>query len=102
MGLLNPYLEFYHAMPSAYRRDLSMPLSAAESLSPDWLKLKAAIAGHFAWAVPTEDAIQTVSKYSTRVVEIGAGSGYWAWTMRQAGIAVVAFDAGSSSFTWDQ
>jgi hypothetical protein len=102
MGLLNPYLEFYRAMPPACRRDLSMPVSAAELLSPEWLKLKAAIAGHFAWAVPTEYAIQTVSKYSTRVVEIGAGSGYWAWMMRQAGIAVAAFDAGCFAFTWDE
>jgi hypothetical protein len=102
MGLLNPYLEFYRAMPPAFRRDLSMPVSAAELLSPEWLKLKAAIAGHFAWAVPTEDAIQTVSRYSTSVVEIGAGRGYWAWMMRQAGIAVAAFDAGSFPFTWDK
>jgi hypothetical protein len=102
MGLLNPYLEFYRAMPPACRRDPSVPVSAAELLSPEWLRLKAAIAGHFAWAVPTEEAILAVSKYSARVVEIGAGSGYWAWMMRQAGIAVAAFDTASPSFTWDQ
>jgi hypothetical protein len=102
MGLLNPYLEFYRAMPPAYRRDPSVPVSAAELLSPEWLRLKAAIAGHFAWAVPTEQAILAVLKYSARVVEIGAGSGYWAWMMRQAGITVAAFDTGSPSFTWDQ
>jgi hypothetical protein len=102
MGLLNPYLEFYRAMPPAYRRDRSMQVSATELLSPEWLKLKAAIAAHFAWAVPTEHAIQTVSKYATRVVEIGAGTGYWAWMMRQAGIAVTAFDAGCFPFTWDE
>lgn len=102
MGLLNPYLEFFSAMPQAYRRDPSVPPSSAEILSPEWLKFKIAIAGHFAWAVPTEEAVRAVSKYSTRVVEIGAGSGYWAWMMRQAGITVAAFDAEPPAFTWDK
>lgn len=102
MGLINPYLEFYRAMPAACRRDPSVPISAAELLSPQWLNLKAAIAGHFAWAVPTEQAVRTILKYSARVVEIGAGSGYWAWMMRQAGIKVVAFDANHAPFTWTE
>ena len=102
MGLFNPYLEFYRAMPAAYRRDPSMPISAAELLSPQWLNLKAAIAGHFAWAVPTDEAVLTILKYSARVVEIGAGSGYWAWMMRQAGIKVVAFDTNHALFNWSE
>ena len=64
-------------MPAAWRRDPSVPISAAELLAPQWLHLKATIAGHFAWAVPTEQAVRTILKYSARVVEIGAGSGYW-------------------------
>lgn len=102
MGLINPYLEFYRAMPTACRRDPSVPVSAAELLSPQWLHLKAAIAGHFAWAVPTEQAVRTVLKYSARVVEIGAGSGFWAWMMRQAGIEVVAFDTNQAPFKWSE
>jgi hypothetical protein len=102
MRLLNPYLEFFLAMPSAFQRDPLVPVSAAELLSPEWLKLKAAIAGHFAWAVPTEEAIRVVLKYATNMVEIGAGSGYWAWMMRQVGIAVAAFDAAPPPFTWSK
>jgi hypothetical protein len=100
MGLCNPYLEFYRAMPPACRRDPAAPPSSVETLSPEWLKLKMAIAGHFAWAVPTEEAVQTIAKYATRVVEIGAGSGYWAWMLRQAGVEVAAFDADPPVFTW--
>ena len=33
---------------------------------------------------------------------IGAGSGYWAWLMRQAGIKVAAFDAQPPPFTWSE
>jgi hypothetical protein len=102
MGLLNPYLDFYGAMPSSFRRDPSVPISAVEMLLPEWLKLKSAIAAHFAWAVPTEEAVRTVLEYSTNVVEIGAGSGYWAWTMRQVGIKVAAFDANPPPFTWHE
>jgi len=102
MGLFNPYLEFHRAMPACYRRDPSVPISAAELLSPQWLYLKAAIAGHFAWAVPTDEAVRAILKCSTRVVEIGAGGGYWAWMMRQAGIEVVAFDTHHACFNWSE
>lgn len=102
MRLSNPYLEFYRAMPAACQRDPSLPVSAAELLAPQWLQLKAAIAGHFAWAVPTEQAVLTILKYARKVVEIGAGSGYWAWMMRQAGIEVVAFDTHPAPFTWSE
>jgi hypothetical protein len=102
MGFLNPYLDFYRAMPASFRRDPSAPISAVEMLSPEWLKLKSAIATQFAWAVPTEEAVRTILRYSTNVVEIGAGNGYWAWMMRQVGITVAAFDADSPRFTWHE
>lgn len=102
MGLLNPYLEFYRAMPPTFRRDPSLPVTGAELLSPEWLTLKAAFARHFAWAVPTEDAIGAIRDCATDVVEIGAGSGYWAWMMRQAGLTVKAYDTISPPFTWDK
>lgn len=46
----------------------------------------------FAWAVPTDEAIETIAELSP-VVEIGAGTGYWAWLLEQVGCEVVAFDA---------
>jgi hypothetical protein len=100
MGLINPYLNFYLAMPPACRRDPSQPVSGMESWSPQWLALKAAIAGHYAWAVPTDEAIFAIRKCTAHVVEIGAGSGYWAWMMRQAGIDVAAFDNGPPRLGW--
>ncbi|WP_315838118.1 hypothetical protein [Bradyrhizobium prioriisuperbiae] len=102
MALRNPYLEFYRALPQTFRRDPQLPISTAELTSPEWLMLKAAIAGHFAWAVPTEDAIQAIREYTSSIVEIGAGSGYWTWMMRQAGLTVAAYDTIVPSFTWDE
>ena len=46
---------------------------------------------HYAWSVPTEDAIRRIIECGP-VVEIGAGSGYWASLIAQLGGDVVAFD----------
>jgi hypothetical protein len=100
--LLNPYLDFFRALPPSFRRDPWTPLSTAELHMPEWLAFKVAIAGHFAWAVPTDEAIAVIRRHAAGIVEIGAGSGYWAWLMRQAGMTVAAFDAQPPPFTWSE
>ena len=45
----------------------------------------------FAWAVPSPLAIKTIAKYSP-IVEIGAGTGYWAYLLEQASAQVVCYD----------
>jgi len=102
MRLLNPYIDFFQALPASFRRDPSIQLLATELMAPDWLALKMAIARHFAWAVPTEEAIACIRKHAAGVVEVGAGSGYWTWLMRQAGIVVAAFDLDPPPFTWSE
>ena len=101
-GLLNPYLDLFARLPPAVRRDPALPPSAVETALPEWLVFKAAIAGHFAWAVPTEDAIAAIARHAAAVVEIGAGAGYWAWLLRQAGVEVAAFDIAPPAFTWTE
>jgi hypothetical protein len=100
MALSNPYLEFFNALPPWCRADASGGISAAELFSPDWLALKAAIAGHFAWAVPDEAAIACIRRHADALVEIGAGSGYWAWLLAQAGADIAAFDSAPPAYTW--
>lgn len=52
-----------------------------------------AVKQRFAWAVPNEEALDAVARYSpSGVVEIGAGAGYWARLLRARGVDVVAFD----------
>src|SRR5579885_3340312 len=46
----------------------------------------------WAWAVPDEKAIKTLVEHSP-VVEIGAGTGYWARLATEAGGDVVAYDS---------
>lgn len=47
----------------------------------------------YAWAIPTERAIETIAKHAPAgVVEIGAGTGYWARFLRYRGTFVAAYD----------
>jgi hypothetical protein len=100
MTLNNPYLNFFFSLPPSFRRGSSSPVDSRELLSHDWLQLKAAIATHFAWAVPTQEAIDRIRSHVGRVLELGCGSGYWSWLMKQAGIDVLAIDAAIPPFAW--
>lgn len=45
----------------------------------------------FSFAIPTEEAIKGIIKYSP-IIEIGAGGGYWAYLIDKYGGEIVAFD----------
>jgi hypothetical protein len=45
----------------------------------------------YAFAVPTEPALVTIGRYAP-IVELGAGTGYWAYLLRQRGVDIVAYD----------
>lgn len=53
----------------------------------------------FAWAIPNEEALQTIEKYGP-IVEIGAGGGYWAMLLRNRGVKVDAYDESPHSNHW--
>lgn len=45
----------------------------------------------YSWAIPTMEALQRIADLGP-VVEIGAGTGYWAYLLRELGVDVLAFD----------
>lgn len=45
----------------------------------------------YSWAIPNAKALRTLANYAP-LVEIGAGSGYWASLLREMGVRVYAFD----------
>lgn len=49
------------------------------------------LAEKFAWAIPNAAAIATIAREGP-ILEIGAGTGYWAGLLRQADVDVVATD----------
>lgn len=47
----------------------------------------------YAFAIPTERALRAIATHSPHgVVELGAGTGYWASLLRDLGVPIVAFD----------
>ena len=99
-GLANPYLAYFDSLPASCRSDPLVAPDAREALVPGWLEFKTAVASAYAWAVPTEEAILAIARHAPRLLEIGAGSGYWSWLLAQAGADVVAVDAQPAPRTW--
>jgi len=77
MTFRNPYLDEFNA---ANGSDLYSGYEARQKLTQK-----------YAWAVPSEEAVRAIAFYGP-VVEIGAGTGYWASLLRQVGTDVVAYD----------
>lgn len=51
-------------------------------------------AHRYAWAVPAPAALDAIAEFAHEgIVEIGAGTGYWASILRQMGLNVIAYDA---------
>ncbi len=47
---------------------------------------------HYSWAVPTEEALQTITDLSP-IVEVGAGTGYWGRLLAERGAHILCLDA---------
>ncbi|MBF6373901.1 methyltransferase domain-containing protein [Nocardia farcinica] len=56
----------------------------------------------YAWSIPSPADVQWMHRIlgGRDVVEIGAGSGYWAWQLRQLGVDVDAVDDSSWTRPW--
>jgi hypothetical protein len=51
------------------------------------------VCGEYAWAIPDPASLDFVAQWCTpKAVEIGAGTGYWAWQLSQLGVDIVAYD----------
>lgn len=48
----------------------------------------------YAWSIPDPLTLAVVVEHAApRVLEIGAGTGYWAWQLSQLGVDVLAYDS---------
>lgn len=87
----NPLLDEWHRLHgdnaghnSRTRPDISIDASAPLS--------RHELCARYAWAVPTETAIDALVEWSP-IVEVGAGTGYWARLIADAGGEAVAYDS---------
>lgn len=58
----------------------------------DSFEAKTRFSRAYAWAVPSNEVIEALAQFSP-IIEVGAGRGYWAHLLEQAGADVQAFDA---------
>jgi hypothetical protein len=94
-GIDNPYWEIVRQLPSMCEAGLGA--------CPDGFARELPVGHHlltkrYSWAIPSPgDIIWLTHALGGRgLVEIGAGSGYWAWQAAQAGIDVIAYEPTSS------
>jgi hypothetical protein len=93
----NPYWDIIRLLPIA---DLSSSIwDRRHPVEVDWFRTRAevhrtALVKTYSWSIPTPaDVAWIVAQLDGRgVVEIGAGTGYWAWQLSQAEVDVVAYD----------
>lgn len=44
------------------------------------------------FALPSQEALATIARHSRNIIEVGAGSGFWAHQLRRVGVDVIATD----------
>src|SRR5688572_22451888 len=82
----NPYLREFNEL-----RALCKPMGfLGEAL--EFLQ-RLSLAQEYSFAIPNEEAITAIAKAGDKkIVEMGAGTGYWAMLLRQAGADVIAYE----------
>ncbi|MEO5876114.1 MAG: hypothetical protein ABIS86_03085 [Streptosporangiaceae bacterium] len=85
-GTDNPYWELVRRLPAA----CGGPDGAVRGLPVG----HHALATRYSWAIPSPGDIRWLAGIlgDLALFEVGAGSGYWAWQARQAGIDVIAYE----------
>ena len=96
MRLENPYLSEIRKKFSLTDQQFSM-FSKGEGLSYTYHKnigsytQRSDLVVKYSWAIPNERVIRRIAEF-TPILEMGAGSGYWAYLLSQAGAEVFAYD----------
>jgi hypothetical protein len=84
--LQNPYLDEFESLMPAWRVPPHM-----RKLTMERYMARQRMVAHFAWAIPNQEAIAVLLRHAP-LIEMGAGTGYWAWLVRQRGGDILAFD----------
>lgn len=85
MTVLNPYLDLY--------RDLGRWRGALGEATPEFLSVRRKLVAAYSWAIPSTEALEAIAALDIPTLELGAGTGYWAFCLRQLRVDITAFDA---------
>lgn len=102
---MNAYLDAFLAAGGSMRPDRILDSPYLDFDPDNWdpetdvtlrlFRARPVLTRRYAWAIPTPEAIDAIARLSP-LVEIGAGTGYWAHLLSEAGATVEAFD----DFSW--
>ena len=91
METINPYWDIVQTIPSN-----PIDMEYGNAWSPNWIRhgvSRDELCRTYSWAIPSPFALSFVAKWvKLPVVEMGAGTGYWAWQLSQMGIDIIAYD----------
>ena len=82
----NPLLKAYVELCPDYLELLNNP-----GVMHEVVKLRDRLVSRYSWSIPTEEALRQIAQLSP-IVEMGAGTGYWAHLLKRMGADVVAYD----------
>ena len=54
--------------------------------------IRRSLVAQYSWAIPCETALDCLAKYAP-LIEVGAGTGYWASLLRKMDVDIMAFDS---------
>jgi hypothetical protein len=95
----NPLLDLWHTVyrpgtPHNWWHRIERPVPGADRYGSfmDAYRVRSKGVSEFAFSVPTDEAIDAIVRVAPRIVELGAGTGYWAKLLWEAGADVIAYD----------
>jgi hypothetical protein len=80
----NPYMDEIHELIESAR-------TRGDDVSDTLIRARTSLVEKYAFSVPDARTVGALARRGP-LVEIGAGSGYWAWCLAQAGADIVAYD----------
>lgn len=82
-----------HAALKAAAGNKLLALGSLPSLDDFWAGRadRNDLCARYAWAIPNDEALDAIAKVGP-IVEVGAGTGYWASLLADRGVDVVAYD----------
>lgn len=87
----NPAFDYWDRIGLGRRKDWSMEAT----MRP--LMVREEVIHEYGFAIPCDDALVEIAKHSP-IVEVGAGTGYWAALLRNGGVDVIASDTLGEDF----
>jgi len=84
-SIRNPYLDEISGIISDLKKN------NCADISQELLNFRTGLVSKYAYSIPTYRILKIISEFSP-ILEIGAGSGYWAYLLSGMGAEVTAFD----------